>query len=109
MLGVQWEGCCYFGIREFWKGLRLKWDLFQFLIILGICEEWFIWVFSRLYGLLKGRKRRDLWEELAAIKGLWDEPWCIVGDFNVVRFPFETSNGRKPDLVSLGDRNEGDV
>ena len=58
------------------------------------CEEDFVWVFSGLYGPLKGRERRELLEELAAIKGLWNEPWCIARDFNVVRFPIETSNGR---------------
>ncbi|RVW71963.1 LINE-1 reverse transcriptase-like [Vitis vinifera] len=25
----------------------------------------------------------ELWEELGAIRGIWDEPWCIGGDFNV--------------------------
>ncbi|RVW55325.1 hypothetical protein CK203_089067 [Vitis vinifera] len=49
---------------------------------------------DRFYGLLKGKERRDLWEELATVKGLWDEPWCIAGDFNVVWFPVETGNGR---------------
>ena len=45
------------------------------------CEEGFIWVFSRLYGPLKGRERMEMWEELVVVKGLWDEPWCIIGDF----------------------------
>ena len=52
-------------------------------------------MFSRLYSLLKGRERRELWEELAAIKGLWNEPWYIAGNFNLVQFPRETSNGRQ--------------
>ncbi|RVW91418.1 hypothetical protein CK203_038567 [Vitis vinifera] len=25
----------------------------------------------------------ELWEELGAIKGIWEEPWCLGGDFNV--------------------------
>ena len=77
------------------EGLEVEVGSFSISYRFRNCEEWFIWVFSGLYGLLKGRERRDLWEELAAVKGLWDEPWCIAGDFNVVRFPFETSNGRK--------------
>ena len=50
---------------------------------------------SGLYSLLKGRERRELWEELAAIKGLWNEPWYIAGNFNLMQFPRETSNGRQ--------------
>ena len=50
---------------------------------------------SGLYSLLKGRERRELWEELAAIKGLWNEPWYIAGNFNLVQFPREMSNGRQ--------------
>ncbi|KAL6350404.1 hypothetical protein AAG906_004355 [Vitis piasezkii] len=32
-------------------------------------------------------------EELGAICGLGDDPWCIGGDFNVTRFPSEHSRG----------------
>ena len=27
--------------------------------------------------------------KLGAAKGLWGDPWCIGGDFNVFRFPRE--------------------
>ncbi|RVW43464.1 Transposon TX1 uncharacterized 149 kDa protein [Vitis vinifera] len=28
--------------------------------------------------------RECLWEELGAIRGLWEDPWCLGGDFNVI-------------------------
>ena len=32
-----------------------------------------------------------LWEDLGAIRGRWGNPWCIGGDFNVIRFPSKRS------------------
>ncbi|KAJ9689585.1 hypothetical protein PVL29_014989 [Vitis rotundifolia] len=77
------------------EGLEIEVGSFSISCCFKNCEEGFIWVFSRLYGLINGRERRELWEELAAVKGLWNDPWCIAGDFNVVRFPVETSNDRQ--------------
>lgn len=37
---------------------------------------------SKMYG----PNRNFLWEDLGAIRGLWEDPWCIGGDFNVMRF-----------------------
>nr|CAN74099.1 hypothetical protein VITISV_028591 [Vitis vinifera] len=81
------------------EGLEFEVGSFSISCRFRNCEEGFVWVFSGLYGLSKGRERRELWEELAAIKGLWNDPWCIAGDFNVVRFPAETSNGRQMSTV----------
>ena len=77
------------------EGLEVEVGSFSISCRFRNCEEGFAWVLSRLYGPSKGKERRELWEELAAIKGLWSDPWCIAGDFNVVRFPVETSNGRQ--------------
>ena len=77
------------------EGLEVEVGSFSISCRFRNCKEGFVWVFSRSYGPLKGRKRKELWEELAAVKGLWNEPWCIAEDFNVVRFPVETSNGRQ--------------
>ena len=45
--------------------------------------------FSSVYGPILAEEREDFWAELGAIRGLWKDPWCIRGDFNVVRFPIE--------------------
>ncbi|RVW24556.1 hypothetical protein CK203_090869 [Vitis vinifera] len=28
--------------------------------------------------------RECLWDELGAVRGLWGDPWCVEGDFNVI-------------------------
>ncbi|RVW42487.1 hypothetical protein CK203_087807 [Vitis vinifera] len=33
-----------------------------------------------------------MWEELGAIRGVWDDPWCLGGDFNVILSQRERSN-----------------
>ena len=93
MQGTQQEGSYYFRIQEFWRGWLLKWGLSPFLVILETRRIGFsLGFFGAFIGKLKERERRETWEELALIKGLWDVPWCIVGDFNVVRFPVEKGN-----------------
>ncbi|KAL6331818.1 hypothetical protein AAG906_020162 [Vitis piasezkii] len=54
------------------------------------CEDGFNWIFSGVYGPTLKRYRELFWEELGAIRGLWSDPWCIGGDFNLIRFPNET-------------------
>ena len=38
-------------------------------------------------------QKKEFWEELGAIKGRWDEPWCVGRDFNSIRFPGERRYG----------------
>ena len=51
--------------------------------------HWCLWS-SPLKG--KKKKKKDFSDELGAIKGLWDDPWCVRGDFNSVRFLGEKRN-----------------
>ena len=48
-------------------------------------EDGFLWTFSGVYGPVLSGIREDFWNELGAISGLWGGPWCIGGDFNVVK------------------------
>jgi hypothetical protein len=50
------------------------------------------WMFSGVYGPNLDSERQGLWDELAGVKSWWDVPWCVGGDFNVVRFPEEKSH-----------------
>ncbi|RVX14364.1 hypothetical protein CK203_017180 [Vitis vinifera] len=82
------------------EGLEVEVGSFSSSCRFRNCEEGFVCVLFGLYSPIKGRERRELWEELAAVKGLWNDPWCIAEGFNVVRFPIEMSNGRQIHLIS---------
>ena len=41
------------------------------------------------------KEREGFWIELGAIRGLWIDPWCVVGDFSVSRFNEERSGGSR--------------
>ena len=51
----------------------------------------FEWVYTGVYGPNIDRERGFFWDELSGIISWWEAPWCIGGDFNVVRFPSEKS------------------
>ena len=50
-------------------------------------------MFTGVYGPVCSRDREEFWEELESVKGLWSDPWCVGGDFNLVRFSEEHSRG----------------
>ena len=49
----------------------------------------FEWAFSGVYGPNVDREHRLLWDELSSLHSWWKVPWCVLEDFNVVRFPTE--------------------
>ena len=46
-------------------------------------EDGLVWMFI---------EREWMWEEIGAIRGIWDDPWCLGGDFNVILSLRERSN-----------------
>ena len=41
------------------------------------------WAFTGVYGPFTRLEREWLWEEVGAIRGIWEGPWCLGGDFNI--------------------------
>ena len=40
-------------------------------------EDGVVWVFTGVYDPFTKEEREGLWEELGAVRGIWDEPWCL--------------------------------
>ena len=54
-------------------------------------EDEVVWVFTGVYGPFTKEERDCLWEKIGAVRGIWDDPWCLGGDFNSILFQRERS------------------
>ena len=50
-----------------------------------------VWVFTGVYGPFTRVERECLWEEIGAIRGIWEGPWCLGDDFNIILSQSERS------------------
>ncbi|RVW17084.1 hypothetical protein CK203_076009 [Vitis vinifera] len=73
--------------------LELEVGFYSISCKLKTVENDVVWVFTGVYGPCNRKERELLWEELGAIRGIWDEPWCIGGDFNVTLSQRDRSRG----------------
>ena len=86
------------GIVVFWDNralelIDLEKGVFSISCHFKNCEDGFIWIFTGVYGPTMRRDRECFWDELGAIKGLWNGPWCVARDFNAILSPDECSRG----------------
>ena len=52
-------------------------------------EDGFVWTSTGVYGPNLDSARSFFWDELRLVRDRWASPWCVFGDFNVVRYPRE--------------------
>ena len=86
------------GIVVFWDNSSISLmdsvvGSFSVLCLFRMPEDGFQWAFTGVYGPVENSDREAFWEELGSIKGLWEGPWCVGGDFNEVLFPYERARG----------------
>ena len=86
------------GILVFWDKrvvelVEMETGIFSIFCCFRNCTDGFQWMFSGVYGPVVDSERESFWEELGAVRGLWNGPWCVGGDFNAVRFPGERRGG----------------
>ncbi|KAL6343127.1 hypothetical protein AAG906_019670 [Vitis piasezkii] len=68
------------GIVVFWDNrvldlVDIQKGVFSISCIFKNSEDGFMWMFTGVYGPTLRRERESFWEELGAIKGLWNGPW----------------------------------
>ena len=52
-------------------------------------SDQFEWAFTGEYGPNLNKRRGLMREELTRLISWWDLPWCLRGNFNIIRFPSE--------------------
>jgi hypothetical protein len=50
-----------------------------------VCEI-FKWASEGVYAPDGDNDRKLLWDELVGLMSWWEFPWCIRGDFNIIRY-----------------------
>ncbi|RVW82367.1 hypothetical protein CK203_045120 [Vitis vinifera] len=99
--------------EAFWSvGIKvvelLEWEEGQFTISCRFrkVEDGADWVFTGVYGPFTKNERDCMWDEIGAIRGLWEEPWCCDSKKTVQasfdHFPVVLEGG----TVRRGNRGE---
>ncbi|KAG5589144.1 hypothetical protein H5410_039658 [Solanum commersonii] len=78
--------------KRSWVNISTHQGIYTVSCMLESVQENFRWCFTGVYGPHTNIEREDLWYELVAIRGLWDNSWVRGGDFNVCRFESERYN-----------------
>ena len=58
------------------------------VLLRGVVDD-FVWACTGVYGLNDNGQQSTLWEELSQVRARWPMAWCLVGDFNIIRYPSE--------------------
>ena len=82
-------------------GIWLAWDRklfekvdffvgrFSVSVLLKGIVDGFEWVYSGVYSPSDDSARNDMWVELDSMRLWWSSAWCLIGDFNIIRYPVE--------------------
>ena len=58
------------------------------VLLRGVVDD-FVWACTGVYGPNDDGQWTTLWEELSQVRARWPMTWCLVGDFNTIRYPNE--------------------
>ena len=55
------------------------------VLLRGVVDD-FVWACTGVYGPNDNGQRSTLWDELSQVRARWPMAWCLVGDFNIIRY-----------------------
>ena len=58
------------------------------VLLKGVIDD-FVWACSGVYGSNDDSQRGALCDELSRMHSRWNIAWCVIGDFNIIRYPNE--------------------
>ncbi|XP_023926420.1 uncharacterized protein LOC112037820 [Quercus suber] len=58
------------------------------VLLRGVVDD-FVWACTGVYGPNDDGQRASLWEELSQVCARWPMARCLVGNFNIIRYPSE--------------------
>lgn len=82
----------YFGPTAFRRVKYVRWGLIILPANLQASLRISIDIYPGVYAPNNREEREEEWWELAAVRCLFNGPWVVTGDFNVVRYPSEKQN-----------------
>lgn len=78
--------------ERIWKGELSSLGAYSLTCKFTRKNQDFSWFLTGIYAPNNIEEREEVWWEVGAVRGLFDGPWIVCGDFNIVRFPSEKKN-----------------
>lgn len=78
-----------------WTGNLIAKGSYSIFYNFVAAQHSFSWNFTCLYAPHTRPERQSCWEEISTIRGLWEGPWVVCGDFNINRFMVERRNSTR--------------
>ena len=65
----------------------------------------FVWICTGVYDPNDAGLRDALWAEPDSVRVRWSSAWCVLGDFNIIRYPAERlgCNSFSPAMFNFSD------
>ena len=106
---IHTAGCILvvWGIRVYEKIDCVVGSFSASVLLKGVADG-FVWICMGVYGPNDAGLRDTFWAELDSVRVRWNSAWCVLGDFNIIRYPAERlgCNSFSPAMFNFSDFSE---